>query len=76
MIIREQLIKSLQEGGLDIGLDDENLEEMILDSIQFINLLVQLEVDFDLEIPEEYMGPELFPSVSRLLEILNQILDE
>lgn len=74
MITREELISVLISGGLDIeDYDSDNLEDLILDSIQYINILVHLEVEFQIEIPEEYLGTSFLSTISGLLKTINEI---
>ena len=74
MITREELISVLLSGGIAIeDPNSDNLEDLILDSVQYISLLVHLEVEFEIEIPEEYLGTSFLSTISSLLETINEI---
>ena len=53
---------------------EEALKNYGLDSIEAINLLFELEEEFDLTIPDEYLMEESFYSANSLSNMINQIM--
>lgn len=77
MNIRENLMKIFDDLSL-IG-QDENGEVILytemIESIQFISLIVDIESVFEIEIPDEYMLPEFFSSFNNVLDIVNDLIN-
>lgn len=69
-IVRTMLIKRDFRGELDLS---QPLGEAGLTSLDMVNLMLAVEAEFDLEIPQEEMTPENFRSIEtieRLVETL------
>lgn len=49
------------------------LEDGILDSLTLVYLINEIEEKNDIFIPEEYVKPENFESVNRIIEFLDEI---
>lgn len=52
---------------------DENsrlIEDGILDSLTLVVLIGEIESAFDVKIPEDKLQPELFASVSQIVELI------
>lgn len=77
MNVRENLMKIFDDLSL-IG-QDENGEVILytemIESIQFISLIVDIESVFEIEIPDEYMLPEFFSSFNNVLDIVNDLIN-
>ena len=69
-IVRTMLTKRDFQGTLDAG---QSLGEAGLTSLDMVNLMLAVEAEFDLEIPQAEMTPENFRSIDtieRLVEAL------
>ena len=55
--------------------EDVDLREYIMDSIQFINFVVELEKKFSIEIPEEYLNFETISSLNKLKGIVEMLIE-
>ena len=78
MDIRSRIIKSLEEIGILIQVDDSidiDLREYIEDSLQFITAVVELEVEFGIEIPSELLIYDNFASLNSFCKIIEELLD-
>lgn len=80
MLSSEKVKSQLFEIADGIGLVDENEEQKLnveeMDSIQFISLIVEIEESFDIEVPDEYLVPELFENEEHLVDIIIQLVHE
>ncbi|PFR37906.1 coronafacic acid synthetase [Bacillus thuringiensis] len=54
----------------DLKLNDSILDELHIDSLKFIELVVELEQEFDIEISDEYLMAENFESISKIDELI------
>ncbi|MDE6233506.1 MAG: hypothetical protein K2M60_09220 [Lachnospiraceae bacterium] len=76
--IRERYVKVLRNYiNSEIKEDDImelNMEELGIDSFKSIQLLIDLEVEFDVEFTDSMLSMELFVSARSLYDGLNQIL--
>ncbi|MES1049004.1 acyl carrier protein [Bacillus thuringiensis] len=74
----EQRIRSVlkafeEEGNKNVNqlkLNDSILDELHIDSLKFIELVVELEQEFDVEISDEYLLAENFESISKINELI------
>ena len=51
----DKLKKIFKENGVDF-INDEHIDLLEIDSIQFVSIIVDIETEFDIEIPEEYLN--------------------
>lgn len=62
-----RIINCIEQVGAIINED----EILIEDSIQFVTLIVELENEFEISIPDEYLSDDMaFKSLDRLVNIL------
>ncbi|MBG9754198.1 phosphopantetheine-binding protein [Lysinibacillus sp. RSDA_15] len=67
----------VKESTIDNLLTEETLlEKLQIDSLKFIELVVELEQEFNVEISDEYLIAENFESISRIEELLVEINDK
>ena len=52
-----------------------NLEELGIDSFMSIQILIDLEVEFDIEFPDSMLSTELFASAQSLLDGVNHVIN-
>lgn len=64
----------LNSGCLSI-LNNES-ETLSFDSIEFVNLIVELEQEFSICIPDEYLAPEAFSTYKAICNIVANLIEE
>lgn len=75
--IKNDVIEVLNELGIeteDIGENDVDLTEFIVESIMFISFIVELEDKLGIEIPEELLDINSIKSLNTLSTILEELL--
>ena len=55
--------------------DIDLLENEILDSLAFIELITSLEEEFDIEIQPTQVNPDTWRNVSKITELVKKVLD-
>lgn len=73
--MEERVIKSLKEISVDIS---ENrgvnlLKSGLIDSYEIVNLVVELEDEFEIEIDPELVLPENFETLEAICNLVNKI---
>lgn len=51
---------------------NENIHEIITESIMFISFIIELEQEFDIQIPDEFLLPDNFKTLEQLEEFLQK----
>lgn len=76
--MREKVIEALCEINSEIGEnpDVDLLASGIIDSYEMVNLVVELEETFDIEIDPEYVVPENFHNVEAIVKMIESIVGE
>jgi len=72
--IIEKINNSLRK--LDVNIDDTEIDfisENNIDSITFIHIILSIEEEFSVEIPEEYLLMENFNTVSKIAKIVEEL---
>ena len=75
--INNDVIEVLNELGIeteDIGENDVDLTEFIVESIMFISFIVELEDKLGIEIPEELLDINSIKSLNTFSTILEELL--
>lgn len=74
----EQLLDVLKgmKPGVDFEKEDNLIEDRILDSLDVMNLSVELNDEFDIEITPLDILPENFKSVSAMYTLITRLQDE
>lgn len=75
--IKNDVIEVLNELGIeteDIGENDVDLTEFIVESIMFISFIVELEDKLGIEIPEELLNINSIKSLNTFSTILEELL--
>lgn len=76
MGIYDRLIKCYDAIGIDISLEDErDLLCISLDSISFVSLTVEIESEFDILFPNEYIDMEYFLNPKVLVNVITHLLE-
>jgi len=74
--IRERVIRALYHLGIDTELENElDLAEQF-DSMLFMSAVLELEAEFEIAIPDEYLNMQFFASIDHTVSIIGQLLDE
>lgn len=73
MEIDERILRVLSENGVDVSLNDWE-EELDLDSIQFVSIIVELETEFLIEIPDKYLAVSELPTVSHFKKLIEKLI--
>lgn len=67
-----EIIKECSDKKNIIGLETAQLED-ILDSLQFVKVIVALEDEYDIEIPDKYLIPANLNSLSAMTQMILDI---
>jgi len=71
--LRSRIITILEHNGLIFdGMSEDST--LVFDSIQFITVIVELEEEFDIEIPDEYLLSEEISCIDSIVNIVNNIM--
>ena len=71
MSIRDIIIENIELNGAEIN-EGGTIEE--IDSITFISLVLDLEAEFNIEIPDEYLLMSVFSSVDNIVSIIETLI--
>lgn len=76
----KQAIKNIMEEiGVDvsdIGTDDVDLNEYIVDSLMFINFIVEIEDTFSIDLPDEYLDVDVLKSFDAFSTLIEELKKE
>lgn len=61
--------------GLFIDSDDTPLEEIIVDSLEFVSLIIEIESVLDFEFPDELLSLDKIGTINTLSIALNEIIN-
>ena len=75
--IRKVILKLLENNGIVIESDegDLDLRNYSIDSIMFISFIVDLENEFSIAIPDEYLTIELLQSIDGLTNLIIELIN-
>ena len=75
--IRKAILKLLENNGVVIESDegDLDLRNYSIDSILFISFIVDLENEFSIAIPDEYLTIELLQSIDGLTNLIIELIN-
>lgn len=79
MNIKQKVKNIMEEIGLDvsdIGNDDVDLSEYIVDSLMFINFVVEIENTFNVDLPDEYLDVDVLKSFNALCTLIEELIKE
>jgi D-alanine--poly(phosphoribitol) ligase subunit 2 len=74
----EDIIKILNEFRPDIDFtsNERLIEDGILDSLDIVNIVAELDSEFDIEIPVEDIAPENFNSAAAIKKLVDGLREE
>lgn len=68
--IWERILKVFERCGVEVSLDGDEVNIKEMDSFIYITTLVELENEFSIEIPDSYLGHNIFSSMESLCDII------
>ena len=76
--MEEKIFNAIKEKVKDKGIEVsyDTVIEGILDSITFVELVVELETDFDFEFEDEMLSTSKFETVAKLVEYVKKQSEE
>lgn len=77
--IREKLIEimiKVMESDVSMLNECDDLAILEIDSLKYIKLVVEIEDEFDIEIPDEYLDPQSVSSLTDLVELVLKMQEE
>lgn len=69
-----KIIKDIK-GDADVTMD-ENLRDMGINSIQFVQIIVNLETELQIEIPDEFLMYKDDMTVNTLVDIMHAVMNK
>lgn len=69
-----KIIKDIK-GDADVTMD-ENLRDMGINSIQFVQIIVNLETELQIEIPDEFLMYKNDMTVNTLVDIMHAVMNK
>lgn len=54
----------------------DSLEDIGLDSINFVTLIVMLEDAFDIQVPEDKLKYENFQTIKKILKVIGELIND
>jgi D-alanine--poly(phosphoribitol) ligase subunit 2 len=74
----EELLKVLNEFRPDIDFVTKTtlIDDGLLDSLDIVNIISELDSEFDIEIPVEEITPENFNSAQAMQRLIDRLKDE
>jgi len=69
-IVRQMLPRTAGAAQLRL---DQSLQDAGLKSLELVTLMLAVEAEFDLEIPEDHLTPERFQSVAAIRDLVTNL---
>lgn len=73
--IKDKIKYALINEGIYVNNDDEMISDYIADSISFVSLIVQIECQLDIDIPDEVLSYERLGSVNSLAAFVETLIN-
>lgn len=73
LIIREL---ELEEDYTQKDITDDFLNVFNINSIDAMDLLLQIEGEFDIELPDEYFDAQIFKSIDNVIDMIKELLEQ
>ncbi len=71
MVLEERIKKCLEEGGVVLS-EDGKFEE--INSINFIDCIISLEDEFNIQIPDEYLLVEFLSDLQTTVNLVSSLI--
>ncbi len=80
MLTRQEIEEKVWEILDNLGVVEKEGEKAVIhneeiDSIQLVSIIVEIEENFDVEVPDEYMNPEFLLSFDHIVEVVEELLN-
>ena len=69
-----EIINDTIENAVSENQVDEDLSQLGMDSLKFISIVVTLEENFDMEVPDEYLLMTELNTVRKLVKVVSETL--
>ena len=69
--IREIVMNILELDNMEVD-DEQNLVDIGMDSLQFVKMIVELEVKYDIEVEVEDLKIDKFNTIARISEYVSE----
>ncbi len=78
MNIRSRVIECMERVGLLIDTEekDVNVNDYGVDSISFVSLIVEVEQEFGIEIPDGYLYADILQSLNGFIHLIEQLIEQ
>lgn len=74
--VREKIIKIFMSSFVDVTNENVDLiSDLGMDSLTFVQLIILIEEEFDIEIPFELLEINNFRNISLITDIVNRIIE-
>ncbi|NMA85347.1 MAG: acyl carrier protein [Epulopiscium sp.] len=78
MDIREKVMECMEYTGIvidSLDSDDIDMYEFGIDSLTFVSLIVTIEEELDIEIPDNFLQPKLLQSLNGFMSMVEQLFE-
>ena len=81
-ILKEKIIEALKKLFSNSEVDEDVFEyvdlidDLGMDSINFVSLIIQLEVEFDIQIPDDWLQMERFRDCSLIISAVEELITQ
>lgn len=81
-ILKEKIIEALKKLFSNSEVDEDVFEyvdlidDLGMDSISFVSLIIQLEVEFDIQIPDDWLQMERFRDCSLIISAVEELITQ
>lgn len=73
MQIKEKVRNIVENNGIQV---DENEEFLEMDSIAFVQVIIDLELEFAITIPDEFLRDDIYPNLESLEAVVQEVLSQ
>lgn len=74
MEIKKEIIDAFNNVGISVDVStNENLSDVIGDSLMFVSLIVEVEDRLGIEIPSEYLNIDNFSTIESFVSVIEKI---
>lgn len=71
--VEKKIYEVFLENGVNIVSDDPD-DEILLDSIEFVSIIISLEDVFNIEVPDEYLLIEKLNTFEQFCDLVNTLI--
>lgn len=77
--VKTKLLIAIENSGVELpktNAEDIDLVNFIYDSVQFVSMVVNIEEEFDIVLPDEFLIIDNFHSISGMTQQLIELIEE